>query len=85
MAAERCSKCGALNPQFAAGKSPARNLADRLLIYEGYTPRGMMFTFKRDPMCLSCRTGKKAKVRVENSGLAGEALTQWLIGENERR
>ena len=81
----RCSRCGNLNPQFAVGRSPSRSLGDRLLVYEGYSPGGRQFTYKRDAMCLSCRTVKRAKVKVSDTGLAGEALKAWLVQENERR
>lgn len=80
----RCSKCGQLKPQLAVGMSPARNLADRLLVYEGYSPMGKPFRYTGSDLCLSCRTPKKATVTLHKDA-KGEALKQWLIAENERR
>lgn len=78
----QCEKCGRPNPQMAEGRSSHRSLNARALAYEGYSPGGKVFTYKRHALCMACRHGTPSQLR--NRPAVGEALKQELIRINAR-
>ena len=83
MEREVCFKCGRLDPQRATGRSASRSVGDRLLPYEGYSPKGVPFTYRRNGKCMSCRHARP--VRLDKAApKAAAALTAWLIEVNSR-
>jgi hypothetical protein len=76
----RCKKCGRLNPQFAVG-TVVRRGSDRLLVYEGSSPKP--FTYQASDECMVCRHGG-TRGTLSKAPVVGRALKAWLIKVNAR-
>jgi hypothetical protein len=60
-------------------------VSDRLLVYEGYSPKGIPFTYQDTGVCFYCRAAKNRRRKAQGNIHGLSAVKELLWELNKRK